>query len=338
MLIDLDWEIEKINEVISALDPSQSNKNMQNIFNTYKRIINTTNTNVDETYNTLNNGKYSIIPVNETKYNIKNENNEIIFTVNKLENGQYLLAHEDGMQETIYESILQEPMERIKRVTTDLFIHGEELFIKCFADNGASITIIGKQILETFYKYLDTKNKKTIVAGGFDSNNTKQFYKSNTKLLLPIRTKWWNAKERRTENTFTEIEAWYFDCIAPELCILGRDGQKAIGLGLYSQYDLSKAMYLHNRNKLFNFVPNTEDVRNYFDSIEYKHSGAPGIYRITPNNEVVQFKAVFAKKSQLRNVNNNVNCVHLYALESDNTLKQIETVNYNQIQYLEDNN
>ncbi len=292
----------------------------------------------------LQDGRYTITQIEDKKEIIHNENNEQICEIEKLENGKYLLTHKNGTQCELFENILTNPIEQIKKITEDLQIWDEQLLIKAFVDPGASITICGKLILDKFMKYLDNNVKSSITAGGFDSDKTQQFYKTSTKLKLPIERKYFNGKTGEKYKYKEFMRVWYLPCVPDDYLILGRDNMSKCNIGLYNIMDLKELFFRHYRSQLFNIYPEDEDINDLFQATQYRNKGDPGIYIITNNNEVIKMDCTFARKSDLNRIiklkkeNKNINyinAINLFEYKQNNfTLNLNRTCNFNDIKQL----
>eukprot|EP01083_Nonionella_stella_P202331 739259_1 len=199
----------------------------------------------------------------------------------------------------IVEKICTQPLESIRKVTTNLRIHGEDLMIRSFIDEGASITIGGTGIGQILRKYIESDVKSSIKAGGFDAKKSGKYYVSNIRLKVPIIDDEFSYSLGKRYPVRRYIRIWIMTCIPSDLLILGRDAKKILDLGTFSRSDLSQMCYHMARKTLFNTVPNSESMDAYLDRIEYKNRGNPGLYRITPNNVVKKLDTVFAFKSPL---------------------------------------
>ncbi len=276
--------------------------------------------NTQSVIDTLQDGYYTLNEIDDKHTQILNNNNEQICEVVKNDDGKYLLTHDNGTEHTLFENILSKPLTEIKKITEKLIIWKEQLYILSFVDPGASISVCGKGIINKFAKYLDNDIKSSITAGGFDAKSTKKFYKSSTKLQLPIQRIYFNGKTGQKYIYKEYIRVWYLPCVPDDLLILGRDNMKLANLGLFNIQQLKEMFFRHFRCNMYNISPSDENIVSYFDAIEYHNKGTPGIYIITANNEVINVSCTFARKSDILQINNGneyINCINLYKYDGD---------------------
>eukprot|EP01083_Nonionella_stella_P053318 141077_1 len=227
-----------------------------------------------------------------------------MYSIEYLDN-QYILTHENDMDAPlrIYETLLTKPMEQITipKNTIDIEVWKETIHLRGFVDNGASITACGKLIFESFQKYEDNTVRNSVTAGGFDAEKTGQFWNATKRLKLPICHKRFDMILGRDVIDKRHLQIWYFECIPPELCIVGRDAIRLLDLALFSRNDIKRTIYYHKRDKLVGIVPEHEDIDAYLDKIEIKSKGKPGLYKIDENQRVHKLQVKFAKKGDMEN-------------------------------------
>ena len=251
-----------------------------------------------------------------------------INAIRKIAENKYLLTHDDGDQYSIYETFLSQPIEEIKKYTYDLKIYREALIIKAFLDGGASITCCGKAIAQLLSKYLDNSIRSSITAGGMDANETGKFYKSTIKYKVPVELKEFNMDKGKTTTRKVYVRVWYLPCLEDDLLIIGRDTSKELGIGVFAHHDLKKCIYYHIRNRLWNKIPSDDEISAYLEKLEYRNGGDPGIYRISPSNQVTKVPIRFAKKSHCTDLDqaHSINTVSLYELTDNiNYIRKTET-------------
>eukprot|EP01083_Nonionella_stella_P053316 141066_1 len=262
-----------------------------------------------------NYGNYRELSDSNTKHQIMASNAERVMTrpsdaakamysIEYLDN-QYILTHENDMDAPlrIYETLLTKPMEQITipKNTIDIEVWKETIHLRGFVDNGASITACGKLIFESFQKYEDNTVRNSVTAGGFDAEKTGQFWNATKRLKLPICHKRFDMILGRDVIDKRHLQIWYFECIPPELCIVGRDAIRLLDLALFSRNDIKRTIYYHKRDKLVGIVPEHEDIDAYLDKIEIKSKGKPGLYKIDENQRVHKLQVKFAKKGDMEN-------------------------------------
>ncbi len=262
--------------------------------------------------------------------------------IKKIDEFTYELNDESGPEMYFYESILSQPINEIRKNTCDFAIYGEPYKVKGFEDGGASLDCAGSDYLKIFGKYIDKSIRQTVVAGGFDSGATKRYHKSNTKLKLPIEVHKFKVKPGESEPETEFLHVWIFDCIPNDMLILGQNGRRMVELGTFSRNDIKKIVYTMHNGLLFNSLPEDEIIDGFLDDIEYRNKGRPGIYKITEDQDVVQYGVRFAAKNEFENALKNKNCINvinLYELTDDeNVLKYVDNCIINDLVQLKNGN
>ena len=99
----------------------------------------------------------------------------------------HIVDNEDGDALRIYETVLTQKEEAIRKVTVDLCLedarapNGSSTILRTFCDEGASCTGCGADMGELLEPYRYTGCATSISAGGMDSAKTGQYYKSSIR-------------------------------------------------------------------------------------------------------------------------------------------------------------
>ena len=215
-----------------------------------------------------------------------------LYKIEKFADDKYIINDKGGELLDILENVITPELN--KKITHELFIWNDKRVLMVFIDSGAGIGVMGVNIFLILYHKYNKPISRKINALAMDK---KEVYPLKQKVSIPIKSNYFNIKSGKNNYRIQTIYFYRLDCIEPDMIILGRDGMKALNIGVYARSDIKRIIYFHQRGLMDNILPEDEQINDWFKKIEYRHSGDPGLYLYDKCNN----------KLEIYNNNNNNN-------------------------------
>ena len=185
---------------------------------------------------------------------------------------QYVFNDEEAKNDDIkYKMVTKDNMDKLQKITQGYRVWATNYELKGFIDGG-------DKLFETFTEYMvKGSNKKiTLIPAGGGTT-----YATCKRIRVPLEVNDFSIAKNKWLIKKKILEFWYMNSLQKDMVLIGRDGMRTLGLGIFEKASLKFALYTKLRNSGFNVMKDPdEETNSLFSCIEYRHKGEPGIYLV----------------------------------------------------------